>query len=380
MFEKSKRILIFSTAYEPLIGGSELAIASIARHLPDIFFDIITPRYQLSLPSHERRGNVGIYRVGWGSIADKFFMPLTGCLKALALMRKHPYALMHAYQASYGAGAAWFTKKCKPSMPLVVTLQEGKDLHRQHFLVKFFRKLILGKADQVTAISVYLAQIARQIRSDVPITVIPNGVDSERFSRRYSPEEKQRIRARLGIKDTSRIAISVSRLVPKNGLEQFLRAIALLNDRRIVPVLAGDGPLRAELEQLAQQLGIGTSVRFLGAITPEEIPDHLAVADVFVRPSLSEGFGSAFIEAMAAGVPVIGSGVGGMRDFLVHETTGLVCNPQDSQSIASQTQRLLEDGELRNRLIKNARDAALNRYDWKIIASKMRAVYDALTQ
>src|SRR3989344_1185335 len=186
MYDKSTRILLFTTAFRPFIGGSELAIEEIAKRLPDINFDIITPRYTRKLTRVEAADNVRIYRVGQGWLGDKLFFPVAGFLAAWRLVRENSYQIMHAYQASHGAGAAWLLKIFNPKLKFILTLQEGKNLDAQNLAVRFFRRLIIKKADIITVISNYLKDRARRINKRARIAIIPNGVDIANFSKEYS--------------------------------------------------------------------------------------------------------------------------------------------------------------------------------------------------
>ena len=111
---------------------------------------------------------------------------------------------------------------------------------------------------------------------------------------------------------------------------------------------------------------------FAGYVSHEELPAYLGISDIFVRPSIIEGMGNAFIEAFAAGTPVIGTSVGGIPDFLTEGETGLFCKVQDPQSIADAVQWYLDDSELRSRVIENARKLAAEKYDWSLIARDMK--------
>jgi len=142
MSEKSRRILIFTTAYRPMIGGSEIALEEIIRRLsaspaggPDIFFEIITPRHKSEFAAFEPGSNFNIHRIGLGVGADKIMFPILGFLKAIKLMKDKKYDAVHAYQASYGGGAAWMTKLFHPRLPFILTIQEGKKLEEGHYLV-----------------------------------------------------------------------------------------------------------------------------------------------------------------------------------------------------------------------------------------------------
>jgi glycosyltransferase involved in cell wall biosynthesis len=153
-------------------------------------------------------------------------------------------------------------------------------------------------------------------------------------------------------------------------------ALLPLNIRFLV---VGTGPLEAKLKALAEKLSISRRVQFLGHVPNEEIPHYLHVSDIFIRPSLSEGFGISFIEAMAAGLPVITTPVGGIVDFLYDPdetpgkpSTGLFVKPEDHVSIREQVVRLINDNELRQMLIQNGKDLVRTRYDWDLIARDMK--------
>lgn len=386
MTEKSNKTLIFTTAFRPFIGGSEIATEEICRHLSEISFEILTPRYRKSLPSGECRQNICVHRLGLGNRLDKFLFPLLGLLRSLLMLYKHNVRVIHAYQASYGAGAAVLLKIIKPELKFVLTLQEGKKLDRQNCLIRTLRKFIIRKADTVTVISDYLKNYAHSVKADAlvgsptasrrgrrtKIFLIPNGADFEKFSK-AEPIGRQA----LGLSDNNKIVITISRLAPKNGLGGLIRAAALAKTE--IPglklVIIGSGPLETELKHLAINLKIQNDILFLGAKEYGDIPRFLKSADIFVRPSLSEGLGTAFIEAMAAGLPVIGSRAGGIPDFLKDGKTGLFCEADNPRDIADKIIFLFNNRELREKLIQNGLVLAKEKYDWSGIAEKFRKIY-----
>ena len=113
-------------------------------------------------------------------------------------------------------------------------------------------------------------------------------------------------------------------------------------------------------------------VKFLGYIPHNEMPQYLHVSDIFIRPSLSEGMGNSFIEAMASGIPVIATPVGGIIDFLRDGETGLFCEVQNPKSIAQKGEKLIKDRESRDYIVKNAQKMVNEKYDWNIIAKDMK--------
>ena len=371
MPEKStpRRVLILTTAYLPQVGGSELAIKNITDRLPGIYFDLITSRSSKNLPEYEKIGNVNVYRVG-NSIGlstfllPKSFFPIAVFFKAYQLIRKYgQYNIIHAYQASQAAGGGWLLKIKYPKIPFMVTVQEGKVLNKQPLLVRFFRYLIFQRTDVVTVISNYLARYVKSQNPKIPISVIPNGVDLDKFRHILNSDENT--------------VITVSRLVSKNGVGDVVKAMAIVKKEvsNAKLVIVGSGPLEKEIRQSVKNLDLENHVVMVGFQSPENVAGYLSRAKVFVRPSLSEGLGSAFLEAMAVGLPVIGTAVGGIPDFLKDGQTGLFCNVGDPQDLAEKIKILLTDRELSEKFIDNGRKLVTEKYDWNIIAWKFRKIY-----
>lgn len=374
----SKRILLFTTAFRPFVGGSEIAIEEVVRRLPNIFFDILTPRYDSQLSKEELGPNFNIRRVGLGWRSDKFLFPILGYLKAEKIFKKNKSVAIHAFQASYGGGAAWIFKIFNRSVPMILTLQEGKSLDDQCALVRFFRKLIIKKADKITAISEYLKKYAQNLNLKSEILAIPNGVDIANFSKEFGYGELSSLKDRLGIKPDERVIISVSRLVVKNGIDNLIKAFGVFlqkNGLRCKLLLIGDGRQKPELEKIAAELKVSDKVIFVEQVNHRDLPKYLKISDVFVRPSLSEGLGNAFLEAMVAGVPIIGSEVGGIPDFLTDLKTGLFCDPKSPESIAEKINMILTNDALKKELIQNALKLAGEKYDWPVIAEQYKNLY-----
>ncbi len=372
--------MLFTTAYKPFIGGSEVAIEEIVKRLPRTFFDIVTPRFKRNLPKLESYDNFRIHRIGWGWSLDKLIFPILGFLHSRKLIKEDNYDFFHVFQASQAGGAAWLLKFFHPRVPLILTLQEGKDLKNQGWFIKFARKLLIKRANKITAISDYLKKYVLKIRRNAPVVVIPNGVDIDNFCRDFSYGELSALQDQVGIKPGERAIITNSRLVPKNGISDLIKAVAILSGKEKEPVfkllLLGEGEQKGELLKLVETLGIKDRIVFVGQVNHDELPKYLKISDVFVRPSLSEGLGNAFLEAMAASTPVVGTPVGGIPDFLKNEETGLFCKVGNPEDIAQKIEKLAFDDALRKRIIENGLRLVKEKYDWEIIATQYAELYD----
>src|SRR3989344_1172753 len=331
--QKIKRVLVFTTAYKPFIGGSEIAIEETIKLMPDIFFEILTPKYSLKLKRVENFSNGFIHRIGLGTKMDKFLFPVLGFFTAI---RSRP-DIIHGYQAAHASGAAVIYKFFSPKTKFILTIQEGKNMDKQNLLIRFFRKIIIKRADVVTAISSYLVDYVRNINPKAETHLIPNGVDLNKLKNK-----------RKNLKNIENVIITVSRLVPKNGIADLINAIKILKDKipEIRLWIVGDGPLRRSLDLQVLKMDLQKNVLFFGSLEPDLVPEYLSQAKVFVRPSLSEGLGNYFLEAMAVQVPIIGTPVGGITDFLRDGETGLFCKVSDPVDLAEKINKILTDKEM----------------------------------
>ena len=166
----------------------------------------------------------------------------------------------------------------------------------------------------------------------------------------------------------------VGRLVDIKGCGDFIRASALVG--REVPsarfLVAGEGPESGALRTLAAQLGVADRVRFLGQRT--DVPRIMAALDAFVLSSINEGLGRVLVEAMAAGVPVVATSVGGVPEVVIDGQTGRLVSPRNPRAIANAVTQLLRNKSERKRLARNGRQHA-ERFDLDIMVERFAALY-----
>jgi glycosyltransferase involved in cell wall biosynthesis len=377
-------------------GGAELAVKEIADRIRDYEFYLICARLRRDLPKREKIGNVNVYRVGFGNNFDKILLPFLGFLKARNIynLSKIQNLTSKIYiwgiMASWGSLAALVFKIFYPRIPFLLTLQEGDAPEYiekgRGGLINLSWRLLLKKADYVQVISNYLADMARNYGYKGEIEVVPNGVDLGKFQ---IPKLKTQInfksqisnlRKELKIEENEQIIITVSRLVRKNGIGDLIDAVSQLSIINYQLLIIGSGPLEKQLKLQVEKLNLGKKIFFLGDVPNKKIFEYLAISDIFCRPSLSEGLGTAFLEAMAAGVPVVATPVGGIPDFLKSGETGLFCEIKNPQSIAEKIKILLENNELREKIIKNARELVEKKYNWDAIGLKMKNIFNKLTK
>ncbi|HWB33736.1 MAG TPA: glycosyltransferase [Candidatus Paceibacterota bacterium] len=386
-----KKILIFTLAYYPaFIGGDAVAIKEKTDRISDIEFHMITLRFDRSLPRVEKVGNVLVHRIGLSkrgiTIQDlkkfpwkyvKYMFQITAAFKALSLNRKYRYDAAWAMMAhSAGVPAALFSM-FKPRVPFVLELQEGDPLGHIERVMRPLWPLFsraFTRASVVSAISNFLASWARTRGFAGPIEIVPNGVDVAHFSR---PHDRFAVRKALDIREDETILVTSSRLVRKNAVDTVIRALPELPGVHFL--VLGIGPDEAMLRSLARELGVEPRVRFLGQISHTELPAYLQASTIFIRPSRSEGFGNSFVEAMAAGLPVIATQEGGIADFLFDAkrnpdlpATGWAVDTDSPGQIARAVEDILRNPEKAKRVVETAKRLVCEKYNWDTIAQDMR--------
>src|SRR3989344_3977569 len=393
--QSTKPILIFSIAYIPFVGGAELAVKEITDRIGDLEFDMITLRFNKNWPKFEKIGNVNVYRIS----SPKIFFPFAAFLKASTLHIKNRYSLIWSIMANRAGYAALFFKLTHPRVKFLLTLQEGDTADypkkRAGFIwlfVGFLFRKIFTKADCVQAISDYLADWARKMGKSDCVEIVPNGIDDKKIKNQISRPQRLSVAMAGTAKIKNRegkIIITTSRLVSKNGIDILIEAISILKKEglsgEIQCQILGSGPEEEKLKELTRILGLSDDVVFLGHIDPEVVYAYLSNADIFVRPSRSEGLGSSFLEAMGAGLPIIGTAVGGIPDFLKDPSevgednaTGLFAKVNDPKDLADKIRMLINDENLAQEIAWNGKKLALSEYSWNSVAIKMKTIFNNL--
>lgn len=380
-----KRILVFSLAYFPKhIGGAEVAIKEITDRIDpsEIEFHMVTQRFDASLASEERLGNVHIYRVGSGDsyLAKALFVPRAALLGAKlhrSLRFDAGWAMM-----SYMVFPILLMRVWGIRLPYVLTLQEGDPF--KHVFGRWHIRLLASllhkgfrEAAVVQTISTFLAGWARTMGFRGEPVVVPNGVDTRHFAQEYPAAAIDRIKDELGKRMGDVFLITTSRLVHKNAVDDVIRALVKLpsNVRFIV---LGSGADEQALKKLATELGTADRVEFLGQVSHDEMPKYLKASDIFIRPSRSEGMGNSFVEAMAAGLPVIATQEGGLSDFLFdakrnpdQPITGWAVDKDSSEQIVAAVEDIMSNPEKVRAVVATARQMAIDRFDWNLVAEEM---------
>ncbi len=215
------------------------------------------------------------------------------------------------------------------------------------------------------------------------VTIIPMGVDLDLFY----PNNAGFVSSVQNHFTELPIVLSVGRLINWKGIEYLIQAMAILKKRfpNVRLIICGDGPVRHELEELTGNLRLNENVLFKGNVPHEELPHHYKNAAVFVLPSIllentgeTEGLGVVLLEAMACGIPVVGSNVGGISEVIQDGWNGLLAQPKDTQDLAEKIERLLLENDLRQKFSENGFKTIEERFSWDAVTEKFDEVYNSL--
>jgi len=252
--------------------------------------------------------------------------------------------LVHAYlefSSTFGVAGALSLGSAAPR----VVVQLVNDLYARPFWARVAGRLLAARVAGYVAVSPGVRRSAMRAYHGRPrhVAVIPPGIDLRRFDRTRA-DAAATARFRHG---ASRVVGTVGRLADQKALHVLLDATPrlLAEDPGTRVLIVGDGPLRPALERQARRLGVDGAVAFAGH-QADVVPAYAAM-DVFVLPSRYEGFGIVFVEAMALGVPVVGTRVVGIEDAVVDGVTGLLVPHGDADALATAVLRLFSDCRLR---------------------------------
>lgn len=296
-------------------------------------------------------------------------------------VRRRDVGVLHAHQYTpffYAALAAPLAGRRRPR----VILTE----HGRHFPDKVspFRRAVNRMvfdrlADAVNAVCGFSARSLCQVDGFAGgrIVVIENGIAAER----YTPvADREALRRRLGLGPGRSYIANVARLHPVKDQATLLHAFARLAGvhRDVDLLLVGDGPLRSDLTELANRLGLGERVRFLGVRS--DVPDLLRAVDIFALTSVSEAASLTLLEAMAAGLPVVVTAVGGNPEIVRHGREGLLVRRGDAEEMAGAFRQLLDDPRSAATLGQAGRERIWQRYRLERTVERYARLYEQLSQ
>jgi D-inositol-3-phosphate glycosyltransferase len=403
------RVVVLTTFYRPVIGGVESTAERLARFLvrSGIETRVLTKRVTADLPDREVIDGVQVERIGpagerdslgkWRMIpstvkwlvADKVDHDVVccvdyrgiGCAALLARLLTRRRVVFQAQTTGVLSGA-----NAEAALGRV-GIQAGSLTGRW---TKALVTRIYARADAFACISREIEQETRDAGvDDARIHFLPNPVDTQHF--RPGGADRARLRADLGVTDDRLIVAFAGRLSREKGLSELLEAWRLLASEGRLATAGGAGPmllvagpdmpghawnLGESARAFVAEHGLNTSVRFLGPL--RDVAPLYRAADIAVVPSHFEALGLSALEALACGVPVVASAVGGLLDFMVDGVNGALCPPQDAPALADKLGALVTEPQLRARTAANARASMVDVYDEAVVLGRFAGLLSRL--
>jgi glycosyltransferase involved in cell wall biosynthesis len=241
---------------------------------------------------------------------------------------------------------------------------------------KFFINKVLDSAEVIIATTKSYAKESPFLKNYLDkIVVIPNGINIEEVTTSCTREES---RIRLGLPADIPLILFFGSLVPYKGPDILLKAFKLLKNEypEVKLIFAGRGQMCDELKELTKQMKLEDDVIFTGFVEDEHKPLYYKASDIFCLPSttMAESFGIVNLEAMASGIPIVGSNLGGIPDVVKEGENGLLADPCNVNMLADSLLLLLKDDELRKDMGNNGLDRVKN-YSWDKIAKETEDLY-----
>lgn len=353
-------------------------VSSMIPYLQDRFNP---PHWEMELFSLPKRirskgsGPVEFRTFDWREFEDspivqKYVQTYRDYLWWTKLRLQRNFDLIHAHHPIAGLAM----KEVFPDTPVIQSVHSSyerelilngriKENGPEHkFLTSLYREMEHRTDKMFTVSRAFRDYLSAYVDHPEEIGVIPNGFDEKRFK----PVPHHNEVAQL---------VTVCRLVPAKGLDVLLKACAVLKDRGLSYVLhiIGDGPIRKELEELAQRLGIYDETIFYGyTLHPEEF---MPFFDIFVLPSRAEAFGSVFAEAALCSLALVGTEVGGIAEQIVDGSNGLLVPPEDHARLADALEKVIVDPVYRNELARSGSDHAKNHYSLNRVVHELKKLY-----
>lgn len=360
------RLLVLCYEIPPIGGGTGVACLQVLdalAHRTDLRIDLISsgPGRRLEVL---QRGSATIHLLPVGKRDLNHWQPDELCRwmvgaarRAKALTRDEPFDLCHCWSGFPAGLVGWWLRR---RQPYLVSLR-GSDVPGYNrrlrlldpLLLKSVARRVWRDAAGVLAVSRSLQILAQRTAGDLPIGILPNGVDADHF--------------RPGTNIGSRSLVFAGRLIPRKGVTFLLDALATLNGRfaDLQLTIAGDGPERGALESRCQQLGLAAQVTFAGRLDRGELARLLGRSGILVLPAMTDAMPNVVLEGMAAGMAVVATRTSAAG--IVHDN-GVIVPPGDAGALATAIERYLVDPALLAQHQRRSRVLALGR-SWDAVAT-----------
>lgn len=361
------RIVIVVNLFLPKwLGGTEIATYNTAKLLSERGHDVIVvTNHDKGLPKKDRMNGFNVYRIS--TIGDNLISVFYFWFKLLILIKRLKPTLVH-FQGVNTATPGIISRKLF-KIPFVV-YGRGSDVYQSWKFKTIISKHVLKNADGVISLTEYMKNEFKKI-TPCNVTVIPNGITLDRFK-----GEKKQLREKLAFSADETVVIFLSRLNKVKGPKYLIEAAEIIQKQKIKykVLIVGDGDEKCKLEALTKTKGLCENIFFIGEVPNKEVVEYLVLSDIFVLPTLSEGFGIVYIEAMASGLPIVTTKIMGVNELVEDGKNGFLVDTKNPEQIAEKIKVLISDKKLTEE-ISMANKKKATKYSWDRIVSKIEKVY-----
>jgi len=401
---EKKNTLIFTTTFPTFLerDATPPFVYELSRRLAqkeDFQFIVLTP-FRKNTKVFEERDGLKIYRFKYGftSLCEGAIVPnlkknkllyfqvpfffFFSFLNLAKVVKKEKIDIIHAHWIIPQGFISILYKKFfkKNNIKILCTSHGGDIFGLQNPLMKKIKKWTLNNVDTLTVVSNAIKEEAKKlkIRDDLPIEVIPMGVDTNLFN---PNQYDSKIKEKFNIKGP--FLLFVGRLAEKKGVRYLIEAMPKVAQKypEAKLLIIGSGPLENELKNQVKDLGLENNVIFTGAMPNKELPKYYATADIFIGPSVvakggdREGLPVTYMEAMASGCWVVGTDLPGNKDIIQNDVNGCLVRQKDSQDLNDKILTVLDRQKIDRDKILNS---IIHTFSWDIITDKYYAILEKL--
>jgi glycosyltransferase involved in cell wall biosynthesis len=381
------RVVVLTPFFRPVVGGSESNAERVARYLQAHGFDVrvVTKRITRNLPDTDSIDGLRVERIGpYGERSASGKWKLIPAATSWLARERETYDVVCCIDYR-GIGLSAIAARSSTHRPVLLQAQTtgvlggGGPLERAG---KWLPRHYYRRGDAFACIS---RVIEREVlAAGIPrerVHHLPNAIDMTRFHP-ADAAEKRAFREQHGLSPDAVVCLFVGRLSREKGLMDLMRAWPTI-ERAVLLVAGPDmhghpwdvGP---EARAFVSQHPPRSPVQFLGSIA--DVAPLVRAADIVIQPSHFEALGLSAIEALASGVPVVASAVGGMLDFMAHGQNGLLCPAKNPDALATAVRTLVDGSDLRRRLAEQARPSVITEYDEELVFGRFAALVSQLAE
>jgi glycosyltransferase involved in cell wall biosynthesis len=358
-------IAILVSGFPPKwLGGTEIATYNIAKYLTKIGHEVhVITLLDEGLPKKEIKEEFYIHRIKLHSKVP-FISIIVYMKDVFACIKEIQPDVVHCQNLAVGWMA--FIIKIFLKYPYVI-YGRGSDIYTNYRFKNTILKLVIKNANAVVVLTKDMKKEVSKIHSR-EIFVIPNGISINNYGENQSDD--------IYHSNNEKIILYVGTLRSIKGINYLIEAMKIISQNCLNTklLLVGDGEERKSLENLVDELDLNQHITFVGRVSNEDVPKYMAASDVFVLPSLSEGFPNVILEAMASGLPIVTTKIRGLPEIVKDGINGFLVEPENPGEIAENVIYLLKNTEIAHTISENNKKD-VEQYAWENVVKEIESTY-----